>query len=75
MKYNEYKIKLIKERQENKDYSQINGLWTLLAYIFRYQTKELFGILLIIAVPLIVAMIINPDIAFAIKQFIIHRIK
>lgn len=59
MKYDEFKAM-----------KGVKGLWSWLAFICTYHTKELFGFMIIILCGWIATLIINPSIAVTVKTMI-----
>ena len=69
MKYSEYKEK---QKDAVKAFKMINGLWTLLAYLISYRMKELLLLCVVLLLSWIVIMMVNPNIAFYIKQIVLR---
>jgi hypothetical protein len=68
MKYSDYK-------EEQKAFGKINGILTLVAYMLRYRSKEVFLLLIFILAGWIITIIIDPSIALSAKKYIIGLLK
>jgi hypothetical protein len=61
--------------QEFKSLGKVSGIFSLIAFIITYKTKETLSILTLVLVAWIATLILNPDMAASIKNYITGLLK
>jgi hypothetical protein len=68
MKYSQYK-------EEKQALGKVNGIFSFLAYILTFKTKEVLSIITLFLLTWIATMILNPEVALSIRKYLIGLTK
>jgi hypothetical protein len=68
-------MKFSQFKEEQKALGKVNGIFSLIAYIITYKTKETLSILALVLIAWIATMILDPSLAVSIKYKLVGWIK